>query len=688
MARKNRKMNLKTSRSLKTVVLEHVSDILIPSVFVLSPIVARFYANTLTNTFPVQTLTLLPWFRGVASDAAVGLLLGAIVCLLPIKRTAQFALWAIWTVVLSLDTAHILVNQSHANIRFASLGLHKDFILGSVFALSNLVIIIVIAAIALAFGVLLQRFTFSSVRTFVLLAASLLAASVTMVIPRSLNSPDWLQMSALEANFQIQSRGPAHILKQNFPERIRKRFLYSDLSGTSMFASPDKPQNVLLLIMEGIKFDTVKTGDMPYLKKLGEQNVLYSNFISQQRQTNRGLFALLCGDYPNFLTRESKSDYFGAFGSPRACLPDILSNNSYSTMFLQGANLGYMGKDQFATAIGYHEVMGNASFKNPLGRTEWGVDDLTLFRRARVMARDLSARGSPWFLTVLTAGTHHPFNVPNVTLPKLPDAILYLDNALKEIVEGLREDGTLENTLVLITSDEAGKNHIPMVALIPGYDSPFDQQGFYTQVDLQLSILDYFGIPVQGSIGRSIFRSYPTGREFVFGNNYKNRVHMINTTTNTHVWCSTLSFKCLTNGKGGDTQAVFRDFLTFLQHNDLDSRNFPDGTLFHLTDATYTGYREIMGDRKVVLAKGDTLTFQLNLLADGPLTVSVALDGSAILLEKQYSALKGNTVKFKFTHTSDRDGFAVFHNLYVLTDPYTSYTIKDLLITKVKARGS
>ena len=685
--------NNKTTGPFKTALLKRVHNTFTTSVFLISPIVARFYANTHTNTFPVHTDALLPWFRGVSSDAAVGLLLGAIVCLLPIKRTARLALWALWAIALSLNTAHILVNHSHADIRFASLALHGDFIFGSVLALSNLVIIIIIASITLALGFLLQRFAIPGVRTFVLLVASLAAVSVTVAIPIDLNSPDWLQMSALESNFQSLSGETTHVLKQDFPEHIRKRFLYSDLSNNTFINYPDKPQNVLLILMEGVSYKAMNSGNMPYLKKLARKNITYTNFISLQRQTNRGLFAILCGDYPNFLTQESKSDYYGSFGAPRACLPEILSDNSYTNTFLQGSNLGYMGKDHFTAAIGFHEAIGNISFKKPLGRTEWGVDDLTLLRGALDKTRDLSGRGSPWFLTVLTSGSHHPYNVPGVLLPDTSDILSYLDNALKEMVEGLRADGILNNTLVLITSDESGmladspigQNHVPMVAIIPGYDKPFHHPGFLSHMDIQLSILDYLGIPVRDSMGRSIFRYYSSGREIIFGNIDKKHVYLINTTTKSLLTCTTVYFRCTNSDISTTDPSLVRDIRTFLQYNDLDSRNLPDGTLFHLVNTTYTGYREIMGDRKVVLNKGDTITFKLEILPEGLLEVLVQLDGSKSLIDKRFYSFKGKPVKVDFTYTSAWNNFNVYNNLYVTTDPQISYTIKELLITKKKA---
>ncbi|KKL26293.1 hypothetical protein LCGC14_2396750, partial [marine sediment metagenome] len=106
----------------------------------------------------------------------------------------------------------------------------------------------------------------------------------------------------------------------------------------------------------------------------------------------------------------------------------------------------------------------------------------------------------------------------------------------------------------------------------------------------------------------------------------KKHVYLINTTTKSLLTCTTVYFRCTNSDISTTDPSLVRDIRTFLQYNDLDSRNLPDGTLFHLVNTTYTGYREIMGDRKVVLNKGDTITFKLAILPDGPIEVLV-LDG-------------------------------------------------------------
>ena len=133
-----------------------------------------------------------------------------------------------------------------------------------------------------------------------------------------------------------------------------------DLSGKAIFSLPVERSNVLIIMLEGISHDVSTTHLMPTFRALHRQYMTYANFVSLQRQTNRGIYAVLCGDYPNFLTREAKSDLVGVFGSQSKCLPERLREHGYRTIFMQGSPLGYMRKDKFAEQSGFDEAVGSA----------------------------------------------------------------------------------------------------------------------------------------------------------------------------------------------------------------------------------------------------------------------------------------------------------------------------------------
>ena len=84
----------------------------------------------------------------------------------------------------------------------------------------------------------------------------------------------------------------------------------------------------------------------------------------------------------------------------------------YRTVFLQAAPLAFMLKDRFMPRAGFQQVLGNDWFQEYYVRNDWGVDDRAFLEQAAAMVESLAAARQPWFLTLLSVGTHHPFILP------------------------------------------------------------------------------------------------------------------------------------------------------------------------------------------------------------------------------------------------------------------------------------
>jgi hypothetical protein len=197
-----------------------------------------------------------------------------------------------------------------------------------------------------------------------------------------------------------------------------------------------------------------------------------------------------------------------------------------------------MQKDSFMPAIGFDEVLGDGWFQRAYHRTEWGVDDRAFFEQALTKIDELDARGEPWFLTLLNAGTHHPYVVPpsyqSPYRTAVRRAFSYLDGVLVQFFQALDARGLREDTLILITSDESrgsfgkiidgtaallSQNWGFLVAMLPERQRRVVGEPF-AQSDVALSVVDYLGIRHEDLdfFGRSIFRTYDRGRVLFYGN--------------------------------------------------------------------------------------------------------------------------------------------------------------------------
>jgi arylsulfatase A-like enzyme len=487
---------------------------------------------------------------GVLSDLGAALLCGvALLACARLSRVLAVVLALLWSLLNYASFEHIRELGSALQFTFAHYATDPTFLLGSALAPTNplLLGVLAIGAPLCAWGLTRQPAARPRVWPPLLAGVALLGTLSAIPVDRTVLS--WRQRNFLNESLERALRfGPSSPLDE-IPGEAPPSAFRADLDGVARVGLPVPGMNILLLVLEGlpptsVDHITAVSGKwpmrlMPELSLLAEENVLAPNFVLHQRQTNRGLYAMLCGDYPKLghaLARMSEYAHDGR----RGCLPDILKKASYRTVYLQAAPLSFMYKDPFMKNIGFDEVYGNRHFDEAIARSAWGVDDRTLFLRTREIVERLQAGEEPWFLTVLTVGTHQPVTLPEEAraqsiLPIFWKAALYLDAALGELLAALREQGVLDETLVIIAPDESrgsqldsdlstaiSQNWGPLVVLLPSRESMVLGEPV-AQSDLALSIVDYLGIDHSETslIGRSIFRRYQTPRRIYFSNAYQ-----------------------------------------------------------------------------------------------------------------------------------------------------------------------
>jgi len=490
--------------------------------------------------------------RGFLADVAVSLAILAPVCLL--------SRWIRWLGILLVG---VLAAAYYANYEtITALGAiaspldlkfmaDPTFVQGSAFALAHTAVLVVavVASLGLAW-IGLGRARASDV--LLAFAGAGVFFGALSFWPADPTLVPWRQVNAIQYNVEWLAfrevgtqRGdfanPAIAMRELVPE------IGADLEAPPRFAFDGRGQNVLLVVLERVSGGYLPTAARRHqrapfypLAKLDHtfsENIGYSTFLNHQRRTNRGLFALLCGEYPRLLVGMPKMSTTS--GTPwRRCLPEILREHGYHTVYLQSASLSFMQKDRFMPAIGFTETLGQDWFEEPHLRTFWGVDDRTLFEQALEKLKELESEHRPWFVTMLNVGTHHPFTVPESFETPYDDqfrrAFNYMDRYFRRFLRQLENRGLRRDTLVLVTSDESRgdlmttedgmasiltENWGFLVALLPERQRLVVDEVF-AQSDVSLSILDYLGLAEYGTdfFGRSVFRHYGRGRPIFYGN--------------------------------------------------------------------------------------------------------------------------------------------------------------------------
>lgn len=315
----------------------------------------------------------------------------------------------------------------------------------------------------------------------------------------------------------------------------------------------DDPPNILLIMVEGLSagyFPSISEYhrltpaiSLPKLEAALDQKGfrLYRNVLSMERQTDRGTFAILCGQYPDFQRLSTKLEDVADGEAFPVCMPELLRAHGYTTAYWQAAPLEYMSKDRFMPRAGFTRVTGADAFdEGGVAPEGWGPPDPVYFADVAQRLRELDQNESRWLVTLLNVGTHHPFNTggeiaadttegsneasPLPTDPQKArrNAMSVMEDELIGFLDTMEQAGVLDNTLVILTSDESGgfvrqgQDFFPLngntgvLAVRPPQPEDLqdyaDRDRIVAQLDIPLTILDATGAAEPGApmTGRSL----------------------------------------------------------------------------------------------------------------------------------------------------------------------------------------
>ncbi|MGB1950645.1 MAG: LTA synthase family protein [Marinobacter sp.] len=351
----------------------------------------------------------------------------------------------------------------------------------------------------------------------------------------------------------------------------KTNFFHQQITSRSDATTP----NVLLIMIEGLSggyfpsisqyHDLQPTVVLEHLEDTLETKGfrLYRNALSMERQTDRGTFAILCGRYPDFRRPSRKMlDVVEERTSPD-CLPAKLKDHGYHTAYWQAAPIEYMQKDEFMPKAGFVDVTGAERFvpadsddgeARPDGSDGtdasetaegWGPPDPVYFKDVAGRLTKLNRDTSPWFVTLLNVGTHHPFDIGEEaaqetgteaadTLMESAETTLIqpqrarraamkvMEKTLGEFLDRLEAEGILDNTLVILTSDESGgfvredhetlplNSNLGVLAVRPPDLADLERyapaSALTAQLDIPMTILDATGNGAHAGdmVGRSL----------------------------------------------------------------------------------------------------------------------------------------------------------------------------------------
>ncbi len=316
---------------------------------------------------------------------------------------------------------------------------------------------------------------------------------------------------------------PFCIIKTVLNEEVSRITFFTDTKELENIYSPEisingsgifKDKNVVLIILESFAKEYVGylnngTGFTPFLDSLSTKSYIFTNAYASGTRSIEALPSIYAG-IPNltntpFIISNFSSNHIDA-------LPQILKNQGYQTSFYHGGANGTMGFNGFAKISGIENYYGLDEYPNAYIDYDgnWGIFDEPYLQ---YFAKDLTSKKEPFFSTVFTLSSHHPYKIPKEfedrflegNLP-IHKTIRYTDYALHQFFNTAKNQAWFNNTIFLITADHSshsidpenttiiGNLAIPVLVFDPSQNLQGINNEYFQQLDITPTLLYWFGI--------------------------------------------------------------------------------------------------------------------------------------------------------------------------------------------------
>jgi phosphoglycerol transferase MdoB-like AlkP superfamily enzyme len=335
-------------------------------------------------------------------------------------------------------------------------------------------------------------------------------------------------------NVPLVVNTPFTILKTLDLESIEPTIYYTDekeLQGIYTTASPPpagefKKLNVVIIALESFSKEYMGSinghgwGRTPFLDSLSRHSLTFVNAFSNGKTSIQGIPAIVAG-IPTWMNEPYISSPYGS--NQINALASLLKQKGYYTAFFHGGTNGTMGFEAFSGIAGYDSYFGRTEYNNEKDYDgNWGIWDEEFFQYT---ANTINQQKEPFFATLFTLTSHHPYPIPDKYKEKFPEGrlplekcISYSDYSLQHFFETAKKMPWFKNTLFVLSADhtgisentffqnKVGNNTIPILYYLPGSDLKGIDSTVTQQIDIQASVLDYLNYPGQQfSFGKSVF---------------------------------------------------------------------------------------------------------------------------------------------------------------------------------------
>ena len=282
----------------------------------------------------------------------------------------------------------------------------------------------------------------------------------------------------------IEGGGSSRYRKYFSDEELPRRF--TPIHQPADSAAVDlSGRNVVVFIMESMSAehsahlrpdlyaDRPVKGFTPFLDSLMRNGLCFERMYANGTRSIQAMPSIL-GSIPSFRTPFVLMPQ--SLGASRQ-LPAILADRGYATAFFCGSEHGSMGFGAYARSAGVERLVSREDYEAKHGTGDfdgyWGIWDEPFLQ---FMGEELSATAEPFFATLFTLSSHHPFVVPEqyaATLPagytKIHKGVAYDDMAFRRFFERFGSEEWFRRTIFVFVADHVSSEKFdPATREYPG----------------------------------------------------------------------------------------------------------------------------------------------------------------------------------------------------------------------------
>lgn len=323
-------------------------------------------------------------------------------------------------------------------------------------------------------------------------------------------------------NIPLVLNTPFCIIKTILNDRLSEITFYDETKLKSIYnpelsiksTTEHSKKNVVIIILESFAKEYVGSlnhgkGYTPFLDSLMQESYVFTNAYSSGTRSIESLPSIFAGIPPLMNTPYTISNYSA---NKIDALPAILKSKGYNTSFYHGGTNGTMGFNGFSATAGVTNYYGKDEYPNPEKDDDgaWGISDEPYLQ---YFANELNKKETPFFSTIFTLSSHHPYIVPKKYSTKFKEGELpihktieYTDYALKQFFATAKQSAWFNNTIFVFTSDHSsealnpfystiiGRNAIPIFMYDPTGKIKGKNEHYFQHTDITPTILSLLGI--------------------------------------------------------------------------------------------------------------------------------------------------------------------------------------------------